>query len=79
MLAVVFMWKATAIVTLSFLQRTIKLKCISKKLSLHFIKCWKTDRNLRTILLFYFQESQANNIKVLATFCENVNIVYLES
>ena len=75
MLVVIFMRKTTEIVALHFLRRTTKENfCV--RISCDAESRIETDRTTR---LYNFQESCANSIKLLATFCKTFSFLYLEN
>ena len=78
MLAVIFMQKPTGIVVLVFLARTFK-PYEQKFLCPHLQKCRKPIEPYRRMLLFSFQDSSVDNIKVLGIFHENFTFAYLEN
>ena len=67
---IIFMWKHTGIAALIFYQELSSSK--EKVLCPNLLKRWKRTQPDRTWLLFSFEESSVNNIKVLATFYENL-------
>ena len=79
MLAVIFMWKPTGIAALIFFYQELS-RPIKRRFCAYI--SWNAENRIepyRTMLLFSFQESSVNNIKVLATFHKIFSLGYLEN